>query len=113
VQSRLLRQKWLSLARHTDYIARPNGIKDMTRTAALVLPLLIAGCVSTGSGGNGQTELPPLPERVLAVAAPWQNVATARLMPEDNCYWYEHQGPVETTLLPLRTAEGRPICSAG
>ena len=77
--------------------------------AVLALPLLIAGCVSTGSG---QTELPPLPEPVVAVAAPWQNLATARLMPEDNCYWYEHQGPVETTLLPLRTPEGRPICGA-
>ena len=33
-------------------------------------------------------------------------------LPEDGCYWYEHVGPVETTMLPLRTAEGRPICTA-
>lgn len=90
----------------------------MTRVslALLLLPAAIAGCVSTGTGsGNGtapEGELPPLPEAVVAVAAPWQNLASARLMPADGCYWYEHQGPVETTLLPLRTPEGRPICAA-
>lgn len=72
--------------------------------------LALAGCVSTGSGEEGA--LPPLPEQVVAVAAPWQNLATARLLPEDNCYWYEHDGQVERTLLPLRTPEGRPICAA-
>jgi hypothetical protein len=46
------------------------------------------------------------------MAAPDQDVATARLVPEDGCYWYEHSGPVETTLLPLRTANGNPICVA-
>lgn len=80
--------------------------------AALLLPFLLAGCVATGSGASGQAELPPLPEQVIAVAAPWQNLATARLMEADGCYWYEHEGPVETTLLPLRTPEGRPICTA-
>jgi hypothetical protein len=46
------------------------------------------------------------------LAAPDQDIATARLLPEDNCYWYEHNGPVEVTLLPLRTAAGNPICVA-
>lgn len=84
----------------------------MTRLplSALLIPVLLAGCVSTGANGEG--ELPPLPEEVVAVAAPWQNLATARLLPEDGCYWYEHNGQVETTLLPLRTPEGRPICAA-
>lgn len=80
--------------------------------AALLLPVWLAGCVATGSGASGQGDLPPLPEQVVAVAAPWQNLATARLMPEDGCYWYQHEGPVETTMLPLRTPEGRPICTA-
>lgn len=53
-----------------------------------------------------------VPEAVALVAAPWQDLSTARLMPEDGCYWYEHDGPVERTLLPLRTPEGRPICMA-
>lgn len=80
--------------------------------ALLLVPALVAGCVSTGAGTAGPADLPPLPEEVVAVAAPWQNLATARLVPEDGCYWYEHSGPVETTLLPLRTTEGRPICAA-
>jgi hypothetical protein len=84
----------------------------MTRLplSALLIPVLLAGCVSTTA--TGEAELPPLPEEVVAVAAPWQNLATARLMPEDGCYWYEHDGQVERTLLPLRTPEGRPICTA-
>ena len=41
-----------------------------------------------------------------------QDLSTARFMLEDGCYWYEHSGPVETTLLPLRTANGNPICVA-
>ena len=51
-----------------------------------------------------------LPEAVLAIAAPNQDLASARLVPETGCYWYEHRNPVETTLLPLRTANGNPIC---
>ncbi len=53
---------------------------------------------------------PPLPEGVAAMAAPYQDLQSAVLLPEDNCYWYSHAGPVETTLLPLRTTQGRPIC---
>ena len=44
------------------------------------------------------------------MAAPYQNLQLVRLRPEDGCYWYQHAGQVETTLLPLRTSEGRPIC---
>ncbi|WP_431299241.1 hypothetical protein [Tabrizicola sp. BL-A-41-H6] len=76
---------------------------------------LLAGCVApaTGPAGeDGAAALPPLPEAVVAVAAPWQDLATARLRPEDGCYWYEHDGPVERTLLPLRTPEGKPICTS-
>lgn len=60
---------------------------------------------TTGRAGN-------VPEAVLAVAAPYQNLATARLRPEDGCYWYLHSGPVETTLIPLRSVDGRPICTS-
>lgn len=81
------------------------------RRAAFLIPLALSGCVA-GGAPSGDRPLPPLPEEVVAVAAPWQDLTTARLMPEDGCYWYQHQGPVETTLLPLRTPEGRPICAA-
>lgn len=59
---------------------------------------------TAGAAGN-------VPEAVLLSAAPYQDATTARVRPEDGCYWYLHQGPVETTLLPLRTAEGRAICT--
>ncbi|MCH2075328.1 MAG: hypothetical protein MK180_00380 [Rhodobacteraceae bacterium] len=54
-------------------------------------------------------EQAPLPEEVAAVADP-RFVATARLR-EDGCYWYVHDNAVETTFLPLRTRDGRPICA--
>ena len=54
--------------------------------------------------------LTEVPAEVVAMAAPYQNLQLVRLKPEDGCYWYQHAGPVETTLLPLRTPEGRPIC---
>ncbi|MGS4947533.1 hypothetical protein ACVDG3_18815 [Meridianimarinicoccus sp. RP-17] len=46
-----------------------------------------------------------------AMAAPYQDLQSVRLRSEDGCYWYRHVGPVETTMLPLRTADGRPICT--
>lgn len=45
------------------------------------------------------------------MAAPHQDLQSIRLRPEDGCYWYRHTGPVETTMLPLRTVDGRPICT--
>lgn len=53
-----------------------------------------------------------IPDEVVQVAGPNQDLTTARLLPEDNCYWYMHRGPVETTLLPLRSFDGRAICVA-
>jgi hypothetical protein len=60
--------------------------------------------MSPGAAGD-------LPDVVVAIAAPNQDLQTARLRPEDGCYWYLHAGPVETTLIPLRTVEDRPICT--
>lgn len=50
------------------------------------------------------------PEAVVALAAPYQNLDAVTLR-SDGCYWYEHVGPVETTLLPLRSVNGRAICT--
>lgn len=71
---------------------------------------LLSGC--TAGVGTEDKDPGAIPEQVVALAAPYQNVATARLLPRDGCYWYLHDGPVETTLLPLRTVDGRPICTA-
>ncbi|MGC9419281.1 MAG: hypothetical protein ACP5EN_09970 [Rhodovulum sp.] len=65
--------------------------------------------VDAGRTNGGFIE--DLPEPVAAAAAPYQDLRHVRLLPEDGCYWYRHVGPVETTLLPLRTDEGRPICT--
>lgn len=76
----------------------------------ILLGLALGACSETLSNSQGSSALPPLPEQIVALAAPNQDLATARLRPEDNCYWYMHSGPVEDTLLPLRTAGGNPIC---
>lgn len=55
--------------------------------------------------------LEELPPQVAAVAAPYQNLRAVRLRSEDGCYWYRHVGPVETTMLPLRTTAGNRICT--
>lgn len=75
--------------------------------------LALSGCVPTGVAapdmdGGFMTEVP---EAVLAAAGPNQDLRSVVLMPEDGCYWYQHRGPVETTMLPLLTREGRSICT--
>lgn len=70
---------------------------------------LLSGCMAM-EGADGKK--PPVPEEVALLAAPHQDLATARLVPEDGCYWYEHAGPVERTMLPLLSTRSRPICVA-
>jgi len=80
----------------------------------LVLGLLlaVAACAPAGSQNSRDGDfIRNLPEEVVAISASYQNLQAVRLLPEDGCYWYQHVGPVETTLLPLRTVEGRPICT--
>lgn len=73
----------------------------------------MAGCVDLeGFEAEDASTNPPLPEEVLAVADPRQNLNAALYVPEDRCFWYEHRNVVETTLLPLRTRDGRHICVA-
>jgi len=88
----------------------------MTRPLAFVAgPLMLMGLaacepVQTG-GGAGMSRPANVPESVASIAAPYQDLTTARIRPDDGCYWYTHIGPVETTELPLRTANGNPICT--
>lgn len=87
------------------------AIKRLIRTVPMLA--VIAGCATTGPIPGGEESGAPvnLPDNVIAMAAPSQDLSTVRIMPEDGCYWYRHVGPVETTYLPLRTTEGRPICT--
>jgi hypothetical protein len=75
--------------------------------------LLVGACsVPASQSVDKETGfLRELPEGVAAIAAPYQNLQEVVLKPEDGCYWYRHVGPVETTMLPLRTVAGRPICT--
>ena len=77
----------------------------MKKSLALLMSLSILG----GCQGAG-TFIPDLPEQVVQLAAPNQNLSAVTLLEEDNCYWYRHDGPVESTLLPLLSQRGAHIC---
>ncbi|WP_265502506.1 MULTISPECIES: hypothetical protein [Paracoccus] len=84
------------------------------RTAVIALTLFVlAGCTAQTTGTAVEEASPyPIPNEVVAIAGPNQDLTTARLDPADDCYWYYHVGPVETTLVPLRAANGNHICNA-
>ncbi|MFN3661590.1 hypothetical protein [Yoonia sp.] len=81
--------------------------------------LLIVAVMSLGacaempmqSTADASGSVSNVPDSVREIAAPFQDLSTVVFLEEDNCYWYEHQGPVETTLLPLRTVTGSTICA--
>ena len=77
----------------------------MRMTPALLALAYLTACTTTGGF------IKELPEEVVTLAAPNQNLQAVRLLEEDGCYWYEHDGPVETTLLPLLSKRGRHICN--
>lgn len=85
-----------------------------TRPGLAVLVLFLSACAVPYDETGSETEAPTvnIPDAVVAIAAPYQDLTTARLRSEDGCYWYLHAGPVETTPLPLRSVDGRQICSA-
>ncbi|MEY8099682.1 hypothetical protein AB9F29_20085 [Falsihalocynthiibacter sp. S25ZX9] len=63
---------------------------------------------------NGQPvdyRMSDVPEGLVAIAAPYQDLSEVRINDSDGCYVYRYAGPVETTFLPLRSNEGRPICT--
>lgn len=86
------------------------NVRGLGLVAAMAL---LAGCAAPNVVATDEDTgfIEELPEGVLAVAAPYQNLAAVRISPEDGCYWYLHDGPVESTLLPLRTPQGNPICT--
>ncbi|MDP2520573.1 hypothetical protein Q8W37_19080 [Shimia thalassica] len=79
-----------------------------TRSAILIGTILVLGACSTNMSGSQDGSIP---SGVIEIADTSQDLTTARLRSEDNCYWYMHSSPVETTLLPLRTVNGNPICA--
>ncbi|GEM_PF-657299 len=85
--------------------------KFRTCSLVIVASAMLTSCGITNlEGPDDRYEVGNIPENVAAIAAPGQDLSTARLLSEDDCYWYKHAGPVETTLVPLRATGGRPIC---
>ena len=76
-------------------------------------PFLLAACSDVQSVNRVPSSqfIAELPDGVLAIAAPYQDLNAVRIDPADGCYVYSHAGPVETTFLPLRTVNGQPICT--
>ena len=77
--------------------------------AMISISALTACTEISGSQQNGF--ITNLPEEVVAMAGPNQDLSSVQLKEEDGCYWYRYVGPVETTMLPLRTDQGSPICT--
>ncbi|WP_293446727.1 lipoprotein [Planktotalea sp.] len=74
---------------------------------------LLAACqdVTATSTSKAIPFIAEVPEGVTSIAAPGQNLTALRIDPVDGCYTFQHVGPVETTFLPLRANNGRPICT--
>lgn len=84
-----------------------------TQNGSIVAAALMLGaCSASVTDAPDTAQIGQLPEAVAAMSAPDQDLQSARLLPQDGCYWYLRAGPVETTLLPLRTARGNQICTA-
>lgn len=81
------------------------------KICCLLACALTLGACTEMPASPGEGFLNPLPENIAVLADPRQDLAAVRLLPEDGCLWYRHVGPVETTMLPLRTPDGRPICT--
>lgn len=80
-------------------------------TLLALIPLALAAC-TTPRKITEEGFIAELPEGVLAIAAPYQDLSAVRIDPTTGCYVYRHIGPVENTFLPLRTPQGGPICTA-
>lgn len=75
--------------------------------------VLLAGCDDFNAANTTRSEfITELPESLLAMAAPHQDLKAVKLDPATGCFIYRHVGPVETTFLPLVSRQGRPICTA-
>ncbi len=81
-------------------------MKNLKKIALGLALLSLGACVTPTPEGESIT----LPEEVLALVAPGQDITTARIE-SDGCYWYLYVGPVESTYIPLFTRDGRMICT--
>ncbi|MGR3836780.1 MAG: hypothetical protein ACU0A2_00360 [Cognatishimia sp.] len=80
---------------------------QMKWTLALVGLVGLTACADSSSSGNAG----PASDRLREVAAPGQDLSRVKVDAANGCYVYEYRGPVETTYLPVRTRDGRPVCT--
>ncbi|MGH1332023.1 MAG: hypothetical protein ACRBBK_14150 [Paracoccaceae bacterium] len=75
--------------------------------------ILLASCETYENGMliSSTGFIKELPEGVLSIVAPNQDLTAVRIDPTDGCLEYRHIGPVETTFLPLRSVKEQPICT--
>lgn len=82
---------------------------SMARLGLLAL-FGLSACTTTGADPETGF-MKELPEPLVELAAPGQDLSAVRLDPADGCFWYRYDGYVEVTMLPVLTREGRPICT--
>lgn len=103
----------IAQSRHKEFGQLVCKERILMKKAVLGLGLavmVLSGCMAV-DGGASDGVLAKVPDEVLAIADPKQNLGAVRVNPVDGCFEYRHIGPVETTFLPLRSTEGRPICT--
>jgi len=88
---------------------------NVIRWLSMGAVLALAGCSSLTQTGadtsNPYIHIRNLPEGLPEIVAPFQDLDAVYLDQVDGCYVYRHVGVVETTFLPLRSKDGRPICT--
>lgn len=89
-------------------LERRNSMKNLAIGAVILLG--VSACAQSNIQDDGF--LREVPDAIVAQAGPNQNLARVALLETDGCLWYEHVGPVETTLLPLLSKGGRHMCTA-
>lgn len=97
----------------TVCLSEKNAVMKLKIATTFLILIALGACSDLPDGATpGEFgDLKPASEAVVALAAPYQNLNLVILKPEDGCFWYLHDGPVEMTLLPLRTAKGGLICT--
>ncbi len=86
------------------------------RPQTLIFPaalLALGACGAPPPATNDRGFIAELSPSVAALAAPNQDLTAVQWRPEDGCYWYLYEGPVETLMVPLRADDGGKICAPG
>jgi len=104
----------LSLAFPRNTTTSKGTVRMKFSTSGLGFAILaLGGCADFDGQAGTSTDgfIKELPEGVLEIAAPFQDLNAVRIEPTDGCFVYRYVGPVETTYLPLRSKRGNPICT--